>query len=539
MNLNDNILHQPNQLPAPPVQAPPLGLDLSLSGGGIRATLYHLGVFVHLANTGRLPNVKTIVSVSGGSITSAHFGKYWRRAVESHEGFIEVASTLVRFTRTNVRDTVLVPWIRSRLFFRWRNRKLSRTARLEAAYQKHFGETTLGDIQGPDFPQLAIVATDPIQNERVAFTQSDIIQFRIDDPDRAPTHIDGTGARLSVAVAASSCFPLVFPALTLNANDLGLVFREARETMLLKDGGLAGNIGVNILLEMRRLQNNPERATLVSSAERPLIRRPSDTMYNDANVNFGALSADEIARAREVLGQNFVCTQFAERNRNPFGLQHLTETALFQYRTDLDSPTWQEAHALLLHGAASAQREYGETAEDMSRVNQQTIRSILSKAGCAQALAIPTSADISSCGTCPKAHVIRTLILTIFTFIVGLLIFISLALRWWYYHPPYPLNDIHAHIAMIKRTTLDHTEEPYKREMEGKIVTWPAKVDYIDMDGKKGRLSVLHEGAKYDLFVKFANPSVILAINQTVTVSGRVTESTSSGTYLEEVVVVK
>jgi len=48
------------------------GVGLCLSGGGSRASLFHLGVLRRLNETGVLSQVSTITSVSGGSILAAH-----------------------------------------------------------------------------------------------------------------------------------------------------------------------------------------------------------------------------------------------------------------------------------------------------------------------------------------------------------------------------------------------------------------------------------------------------------------------------------
>jgi predicted acylesterase/phospholipase RssA len=46
-------------------------IGLALSGGGHRATIFSLGALLYLADSGKNKNVKTITSVSGGSITNA------------------------------------------------------------------------------------------------------------------------------------------------------------------------------------------------------------------------------------------------------------------------------------------------------------------------------------------------------------------------------------------------------------------------------------------------------------------------------------
>src|ERR1700727_3630594 len=52
----------------PPTEKIPKSVGLSLSGGGFRATLFHLGAIRRLNQFGILPKLTTISSVSGGSI---------------------------------------------------------------------------------------------------------------------------------------------------------------------------------------------------------------------------------------------------------------------------------------------------------------------------------------------------------------------------------------------------------------------------------------------------------------------------------------
>src|SRR5713101_4008401 len=73
----------------------PESLELALSGGGLSATLFHLGIFAYLAHKNRLKDVKGIVSVSGGSILAAQFGKEWQTAISDAKGFVAVAAKLV------------------------------------------------------------------------------------------------------------------------------------------------------------------------------------------------------------------------------------------------------------------------------------------------------------------------------------------------------------------------------------------------------------------------------------------------------------
>lgn len=55
------------------------GIGLALSGGGFRATLFHLGSLWRLNELGWLPRIDRICSVSGGSITAALLGHRWKK----------------------------------------------------------------------------------------------------------------------------------------------------------------------------------------------------------------------------------------------------------------------------------------------------------------------------------------------------------------------------------------------------------------------------------------------------------------------------
>jgi predicted acylesterase/phospholipase RssA len=59
-------------------------IGLCLSGGGFRASLFHLGVLRYLAESKQLSNVKVISSVSGGSVIGAFLAIKWKTLKEKH-----------------------------------------------------------------------------------------------------------------------------------------------------------------------------------------------------------------------------------------------------------------------------------------------------------------------------------------------------------------------------------------------------------------------------------------------------------------------
>src|SRR5437773_5836189 len=108
-------------------------IGLALSGGGFRASLYHLGLVRFLRDAELLSQVSHITSVSGGSVFAAHLLLNWDRYNGSPGEFDAAASEFLAFVRLDVRNRIArrfplalpIRWPR-RLLGR-SNRKLTRT----------------------------------------------------------------------------------------------------------------------------------------------------------------------------------------------------------------------------------------------------------------------------------------------------------------------------------------------------------------------------------------------------------------------------
>src|SRR3954447_19724064 len=81
-------------------------IGLALSGGGFRASLYHLGLVRFLRDGGILPRISHITSVSGGSIFAAHLVQNWDRYNGSPGEFDAAASEFLSFMRLDVRNRI-------------------------------------------------------------------------------------------------------------------------------------------------------------------------------------------------------------------------------------------------------------------------------------------------------------------------------------------------------------------------------------------------------------------------------------------------
>lgn len=97
-------------------------LGLALSGGGFRASLFHIGVLARLAEEGLLREVQVLSCVSGGSILGAQYYLLVKRLLEStsdeelkrqgHQPYIELVQDLVRryddIMRSNLRARIFL-----------------------------------------------------------------------------------------------------------------------------------------------------------------------------------------------------------------------------------------------------------------------------------------------------------------------------------------------------------------------------------------------------------------------------------------------
>ena len=391
---------------------------LTLSGGGLRATLFHLGILLYLSWTNRLKTVEGIVSVSGGSITAAYFAKEWNTATSGNDGFENVATGVVKIAVSDIRHEALIPWLWSRLvpiwmvWWPWR----SRSSWLEKVYRNHFGATTIDDLRRADAPNVAIVATDAIRKERIAFTGENIMRFAIKPSDNAasdPVLTTARGVPISLAVAASSCFPPVFNRMRLNHQNLGLNYDEFKDTLYLNDGGVTGNLGTEVLLALRGKEG--KSIVLICDAEASQRTKPGNSSLTDVIAGQTALSGVSVAHAKSELGDQAMVVSFAKRTEIPGRMAYGTQTKILTFRTDLDSPSWPEIHALILHGAsAAAETLEDKTADELADSELVgAIQRIIRAAGGPDESPMPKDSDLKSSHRLPKRRMVIHLLLAL------------------------------------------------------------------------------------------------------------------------------
>src|ERR1700733_6504900 len=80
---------------------------LCLSGGGYRATLFHLGVIDCLVQSGRIRDVKEVYGVSGGAFAAAHLAHNWE-AYADEKTFETPAKDLLKHINKGIIDEILL-----------------------------------------------------------------------------------------------------------------------------------------------------------------------------------------------------------------------------------------------------------------------------------------------------------------------------------------------------------------------------------------------------------------------------------------------
>lgn len=223
------------------------GMALAASGGGFRATLYHLGSIIRLNELGLLTRMERISSVSGGSILTGMLAAAWPRLTVK-DGVItnlekEVAAPIRAFCTRNI-DVfsfgfgALIPGV-------------TVADMLARAYDEMYGGITLQDL--PDKPQFVFNATNLQTGRLVRLQKVRLADYTIGE-------IPNPKVRVAVAVAASSAFPPVLSPVTIKVDPKTWKKREGavhfgdpayNRVLSLTDGGAYDNLGLETVDDFR------------------------------------------------------------------------------------------------------------------------------------------------------------------------------------------------------------------------------------------------------------------------------------------------
>jgi NTE family protein len=230
-------------------------IGLSLSGGGLRAAAFGLGVLQALAGEdGRATDVYDdltfISSVSGGSLTAAYVALYGR------EGLVHLRErVLLQNLERDLRLDLLSPTNLRRLLAGGLNDRSNLAARLD---EDVFRGATFGDLFRRNKPDVWINATDLFNRTPFPFTPQAFLSL-CSDLSSLP---------VSEAVAASMAVPLVFAPVVLRTfPENCLTPLPARLDALLADANRVATDPAASVASAMRSYRDPQRVRFLKLAD--------------------------------------------------------------------------------------------------------------------------------------------------------------------------------------------------------------------------------------------------------------------------------
>ena len=337
-------------------------IGLALSGGGFRATLFHIGVIKFLREQGVLKNVQHICSVSGGSITAAHLVLNWERYTGNDQEFSEAVEELTSFTKTDLRGFVVRPWLFSYAALgiprmvspkQWTRPKLC-----EAQYDRFFQKAKLSDLKREGRPELHLLATSLTTGNLVSFNSSGVAI----ENEQQLDEISASNASVAMGVAASSAFPPLFTPVLMNEKTLGISGSATCEEQYLTDGGVFDNLGLRKLLWLYNKSDDVDFDLVVASrAERdnpedhgnpyPFVWQRASRSTDLMMQRISWFERDSITRLeREAHCEVVLCDLTKKLNQSsPVVLPENVQSKVQTIRTDLDTFSDSEVSGLIRH----------------------------------------------------------------------------------------------------------------------------------------------------------------------------------------------
>lgn len=254
-------------------------VGISLSGGGYRATIYHLGTLKKLKELNLLDAIDVISTNSGGSITGATYGLYNDFDVFEQVIRTGVKSSIIKGVFTSWRFLLVfvfsLVWVGSILYLLSQNYawtsfllfvlliivllyfqfELFPISKLnERMYNKFFFKhKTLSDLSNTI--RFAINATNLETGRLFTFsndTMGDSVYSYPDEKEEGePIHFNSEQFPIARAVAASTCVPFVFTPVKINKEFYKNESDITRAKPKLVDGGVYDNQGAHKITQTK------------------------------------------------------------------------------------------------------------------------------------------------------------------------------------------------------------------------------------------------------------------------------------------------
>ena len=220
------------------------GRGLALSGGGYRASLFHLGVTRRLHELGILQKITRLSSVSGGSILSGFLAHRMLERGATYLTFDDWEQQVSAPFRQMVRQDIRTGLFMRHIAWNW-IWPAARARGLETAFRKRIGARALTELPArkDNGVEFIFLATNIEQGTPWRFTSEKIGTYTTPD-----------GNMPAEAVAASACFPPIFGPIKVK--------KDGKTIGHLTDGGVYDNTGMEPVW-------NSNEVVLISDAGTP------------------------------------------------------------------------------------------------------------------------------------------------------------------------------------------------------------------------------------------------------------------------------
>ncbi len=353
---------------------------LALSGGGFRASLFHLGILLSLAHQDKLRSIEVISTVSGGSIVGMGYYLMVKKLLETREDheltkddYIDLVEKLIEnFTRAiqeNIRMkafdkpigtslTVHLGELYERVIYNKLVDSLPDNMANIAIEPK--GITTFNphfhnELRANKVPRIILNATLLNNGHNWQFSQEGMGEKRYmvhQDTDRNAPRLfrryDAIGADVTIAeaVAASSAVPAIFDPIEITG------FDATCETLRLSDGGVYDNLGLAAILQ------DECDSVIISDGSRQLDDdlEPSnfrlDVLKRSNDILMHTIRDAEYQRVQSLSERGVISTLSIYHLRKSVSDQSFAQLldSCSKIRTDLDSFSTTEAEALIYCG---------------------------------------------------------------------------------------------------------------------------------------------------------------------------------------------
>lgn len=258
-------------------------IGIALSGGGFRASVFHIGILSFLAEKKQLENITYISTVSGGSLLIGLIYSINHNKWPSSEKFLNVIAPQLKKQLTEsslIKDTFFSLMVHPS---NWKY--IFQRVKILAYTLNHTWKVVSKISDIPEYPKLAINATTSETGKSWRFSNDKM-------GDYLSGYVKTPNISLSDVMAISAAFPAGFGPYTIDTNQFEwfnyktwntketIEIQPTFKKLHLYDGGVYDNLGVEPMMsKSNSFLRNEIDYLIVSDASKPLSVEPIASIF--------------------------------------------------------------------------------------------------------------------------------------------------------------------------------------------------------------------------------------------------------------------